>query len=64
MTSTLILFVNWLQANKEERKPEDMLPAELDLQIAKFYVSGRKDSIAKRKVAISTSRRRLLAFYL
>ncbi len=38
----LRLFMKWLQANRAEREPEDMLSVELEFALAKFYMSVRK----------------------
>lgn len=43
----LRLFTEWLKSNQELRKPEDILPSELDMHLAKFFLSIRKTKSGK-----------------
>ena len=43
----LRLFTNWLRANNEMRTPEKIVPMELDMHLAKFFLSIRKETTDK-----------------
>jgi len=45
--SHMRLFLDWLKKTKEDRKPEEISPKELDLYLAQFILGVRKDADAE-----------------
>ena len=58
----LRLFTNWLRANNEMRTPEKIVPMELDMHLAKFFLSIRKETKATKKMIGNTSLTRYRPF--